>query len=90
MVLCRHFRPEPPAGAGQTARLDFALGALVFRGRQVLSLLIRLRTHGALPCDAALFWAGLMLTSYLIFFSIAYLDYGRGAWARYLVRRRCS
>jgi len=67
-------------GAGQIGALDFALVRAV-SGAAVLVLLIRLR-HGRVPLlDARTMLGGLMLTTYLIGFSIAYLamDAGLGA-----------
>ena len=67
-------------GAGQIGALDFALVRAV-AGAAVLVLLIRLR-HGRLPLlDPKRMLGGLMLTTYLIGFSVAYLamDAGLGA-----------
>jgi drug/metabolite transporter (DMT)-like permease len=67
-------------GAGQIGALDFALVRAV-AGAGLLVLLIRLR-HGSLPLlQPRRMLGGLMLTTYLIGFSLAYLamDAGLGA-----------
>jgi drug/metabolite transporter (DMT)-like permease len=67
-------------GAGQIGALDFALVRAV-AGAAVLVLLIRLR-HGRVPLlEPKRVLGGLMLTTYLVGFSVAYLamDAGLGA-----------
>jgi drug/metabolite transporter (DMT)-like permease len=67
-------------GAGQIGALDFALVRAV-AGGAVLVLLIRLR-HGRVPLlEPRRMLGGLMLTTYLVGFSVAYLamDAGLGA-----------
>ena len=67
-------------GAGQIGALDFALVRAV-AGAAVLVLLIRLR-HGRVPLlEPRRMLGGLMLTTYLVGFSVAYLamDAGLGA-----------